>query len=210
MGKGGGDTAWQQELAGRLESLHAGNPDPWGFETRFYEARKRALTLASLPRERFAAGLELGCSIGVLSAELAGRVQRLLAVDLSAHAVAAARARLAGLGHVRVEQLEVPAAWPPGSVDLVVVSEVGYYLSAESLLELADRILDSLDPDGVVVLCHWRHPIEDSALDGDAVHELFRIRSGLAVLATHLEEDFRLEVLVRPPAVSVARREGLI
>lgn len=210
IGGDGRDAARQPELTARLDALHARNPDPWGFETRFYEARKRALTLASLPRAAFASGLEVGCSIGVLTAELAGRAERLLAVDVSAHAVAAARVRLAGHRHVRVEQLQVPAAWPPGGFDLVVVSEVGYYLTEQEILALADRILASLEPDGVVVLCHWRHPLEDSALDGDRVHELLRTRTGLAVLAAHCEEDFRLEVLVRPPAVSVARREGLI
>ena len=38
------------------------------------------------------------------------------------------------------------------------------------------------------------------------MHERLRAESGLAVLAEHVEEDFRLDVLVRPPAVSVARR----
>jgi hypothetical protein len=60
------------------------------------------------------------------------------------------------------------------------------------------------------VACHWRHPVADYPLSGDEVHELLRRQSGLDLLVEHVEEDFRLDVLVTPPAVSVARREGLV
>ena len=78
---------------GFFDAFYAGKTDPWGFETRWYEERKRALTLASLPRRRFMSGLEVGCSTGVLTAELAARCDRLTGVD-----IAAAPLRLRGRG----------------------------------------------------------------------------------------------------------------
>jgi len=184
--------------------------DPWGFTDRWYEQRKRAVTLASLPRPHFRRALEVGCSIGVLTSDLAPRCDALLALDVAGAAVALARERTRALPSVRVEQMAVPAQWPAGTFDLVVLSEVGYYLSLDELTSLCDRSLGSLSPDGVLVACHWRHPVEEYPLRGDTVHAVLRSRTGLVSLARHEEEDFLLDVLVRPPAVSVAGQTGLL
>ena len=184
--------------------------DPWGFTDRWYEQRKRAVTLASLPRPRFRRALEVGCSVGVLTSDLAPRCDELLALDVAGAAVALARERTRGLPSVRVEQMAVPAQWPEGTFDLVVLSEVGYYLSLDELTSLCDRSIGSLSPDGVLVACHWRHPVAEYPLRGDTVHGVLRSRTEVVALARHEEEDFLLDVLVRPPAVSVAGQTGLL
>ena len=190
-----------------FDDFYAANgDDPWGFTDRWYERRKRALTLASLPRERFDRAFEPGCSIGVLTAELAARCDHLLAIDPVAAAVDRAVERTAALAHVEVRQGSVPADWPDGAFDLVVLSEVGYYCGPDDLERLVDRAAQCLTDDGVIVACHWRHPVEEYPLTGDAVHEALLAHPDLALLAQHLEDDFRLDVLVRPPARSVAPR----
>ena len=77
-----------------FERLYAASPDPWGFTTRWYEERKYALSLAMLPRRRYAEAFEPGCSIGVLTALLTPRCDRLLSWDVSAEAVRRARERI--------------------------------------------------------------------------------------------------------------------
>lgn len=196
--------------AQRFDALYTSTPDPWGFESRFYERRKRALTLASLPCEHFDRVLEIGCSIGVLTADLAPRCGSLLAVDVSSVAINAARIRLSGLPRVRLECREIPGDWPDGKFDMIVISEIGYFLTHAQVTELIECSTRSLSDGGVVLLCHWRHPIEGWELDGDQVHRMFRSSSGLTVLAEHNEEDFRLDLLVTPPAISIARRERLL
>ncbi|MGW6004875.1 hypothetical protein ACWFNS_07275 [Oerskovia enterophila] len=91
----------------------------------------------------------------------------------------------------------------------MVLSEVGYYFSATDLEAVIDRALESMSDDGVLVACHWRHPVDGYPLGGDEVHAALAARPGLARLAHHLEQDFVLDVLVRPPALSVATAEGL-
>jgi hypothetical protein len=54
--------------AGYFSDRYAASADPWGLAERWYESRKYALSLALLPRERYRAAFEPGCSIGVLSA----------------------------------------------------------------------------------------------------------------------------------------------
>ena len=179
-----------------LEDLHAERPDPWGVETRWYEQRKRDLVVAMLPRPQFDRVLELGSSTGALAEALAPRAKGLVAVDRSATAVAAAERRFEDVDHVEVLRLDVPREWPDGDrFDLVVLSEVGYFMSPAGLEHLVGRVADSLTADGVVVLCHWRHPIEGWPLDGADVLEGFRDPRLPDVAATYRDRDVEIAVL---------------
>ena len=191
----------------RFDALFRDSDDPWRFKTRWYEARKRALTLACLPAARYAHGFEPGCANGELSAELAQRCDRLLVSDISQRAVELARTRLADVAHATVVQAQLPRDWPDASFDLIVISEMGYFLDAQSLDELADRALASLRPGGTVLACHWRPPIQGCALNGDAVHSRLALRMGLDVLTEMREADCILHVW-SDDARSVAQREG--
>lgn len=193
-----------------FDDFYGDAPDPWGFETRWYEERKRALTMACLPAERFVSAYEPGCSIGVLTAALARRCDRLLATDISQAPLRIARARLAGATGVRFEQRRVPQEWPTAQFDLVVLSEIGYYCDAADLALLVQKAASCLTADGVLVACHWRHPVAEYPLRGDDVHDALRSQSGLVMLAEHRETDFLLEVYVRPPGTSVAGAAGLL
>jgi SAM-dependent methyltransferase len=191
--------------AGYFDGVYAGSADPWGFTSRWYERRKRALTLAALPAPSYPTGLEVGCSIGVLTALLADRVADLTAVDPSPAALAAARTRVPD--RVRLVQGLVPAGWPRGTYELVVLSEVGYYLDPPDLERLLDLVERDLAPGGTVVACHWRHPVADYPQSGDAVHAAL---SRWPRLSRTEEEDLLLDVLVPGGGPSVARREGLL
>lgn len=190
-----------------FDSFYAQGDDPWGFESRWYEERKRAVLVASLPRPRFASALELGCSNGVLTAALAERVDSLLATDIVDAPLEVARRRLADAPHVRFERRTLPQEWPAGRFDLIVLSEMGYYLDSDSLRRLIDLCRESLTDDGVLVACHWRHPVAEYPLSGDAVHAALA-DSGIPLIASYLEADFRLEVRSIDPR-SVAQRTGL-
>ncbi|GLZ43747.1 SAM-dependent methyltransferase [Actinokineospora sp. NBRC 105648] len=191
--------------------LYAVDPDPWSLASRWYEQRKYALTMASLTRPRYRHVFEPGCSVGVLTEHLAARCDRLLAWDLDPTARAQAGDRVRTWPNVTVHEGQVPADWPVGRFDLVVLSEIGYYLGPDDLGLLVERAHDSLEPGGELVLAHWRHEVPDYPGEADTVHAAFAAHQGLRALAEHLEEDFRLDVLTRtPPAPqSVAAREGL-
>jgi len=184
--------------------------DPWRIADRWYERRKRDLVMAALPRERFATALEVGCAAGHLSERLADRVDDLLACDVDPTAVGLAGARLSGRaggeGAVRVQQRRLPQEWPDGSFELVVVSEVGYYLGPDDLDGLARATLGCLAPGGVLIACHWRHPAEGYPLQAAQVHDRLE-RDGLAVVAHHQEPDLLLDVWTTGEP-SVARAEG--
>lgn len=197
-----------------FDGVYADGPDPWGFAHRWYEQRKRAVLLASLPRRRFLEAFEPGCGTGELTAQLARRCDRLLATDIADSPLATTSRRLAGTDHVSVERLAVPRQWPSGRrFDLVVVCEIGYYLDAEDLVGLLDATATSLTENGMLVTCHWRHPAPDYPLTGDAVVAQVAAagqRHGWVHLVGHVEEDFALDVHGAPGAVSVARADGML
>jgi SAM-dependent methyltransferase len=164
-----------------------------------------------LPHRRYARAYEAGCSIGLVTAALAGRCDRLLAVDASERAVAQAARALESCPHVRVERRMLPGDWPVDEeFDLVVLSEVGYYLDADDLGTLVDRAAASLAPGGALLACHWRHPVADYPQSGDEVHRTIRSHSELTRVVSHVETDFLLEVFSRGVQPTVAQREGLV
>lgn len=181
-----------------LDDLHRELADPWGADTRWYERRKRQITTAMLPRQRYSRGLEVGCSTGALSDDLATRCDALVAVDASPTAVRQARRRLDGRPGVIVDVLDLPDQWPDGTFDLVVVSELGYFLSPAALDHLVARISDCLAPDGVVVLCHWRHEVHGWVLDGPDVHRRMTFGLNRPVAARYLDRDAEILVLCEP------------
>ena len=68
---------------GYFDAMYAAAPDPWSLRTRWYEARKYAISIAMLPRQRYRDAFEPGCSVGVLTGMLAPRCDRLLSCDMA-------------------------------------------------------------------------------------------------------------------------------
>ncbi len=145
------------------------NGDPWGYETSWYEQRKYALTLAALPREHYARGFEPGSSIGVLTEQLASRCDALVGLELVESVAERARARVGENTEVRVGR--IPEEWPEGRFDLVVLSEVLYYLTEADIADVLARLDGCMEPGGHVVAVHYRLET-DYPLSGDRVHAL--------------------------------------
>lgn len=193
-----------------FDDMYARHDDPWGFDSRWYEERKRAVLLAALPRRRYRAVFEAGCATGALTAALADRADRVLAVDLAPAALERARRRLADRRDVELRRATLPAEWPDGVFDLIVLSEVAYYWAGDDLDRGLAAAVSSLAADGHLVACHWRHPVAEYPRDGDEVHTAIGARAGLVRLVRHEEEDFLLEVFARAGARSVAAEAGLV
>ncbi len=191
--------------------LYAASDDPWGFRSRWYEARKFALTLAALSRQRYRRAFDAGCSNGELTRAIAARCDALHACDLSPRAVALARARLHDLPQADVRQRELPREFPDGRFDLIVISELGYFLPPRDLERLVSLSIGALEADGEIVLCHWRRPIADAPQDAAAVHACFARIAGRTLCRRCAvdDTDFLLEVWTPPSTPWVAEREGL-
>ncbi|WP_375483074.1 class I SAM-dependent DNA methyltransferase [uncultured Jatrophihabitans sp.] len=193
-----------------FRDLYARDEDPWRISDGWYEQRKRALVLAALPSASFGTVFEPGCSNGELTVPLAGRCDRLVAWDVVDSALARTRERTADRANVEVRRGALPGDWPDEPADLVVLSEVGYYLDRTDLRTAVDHVAASLRDGGSLVAVHWRHPAPDYPLSGDEVHDVIEAHPAFERLGRYRDEDVVLDVLVKGNAVSVARAAGVV
>ncbi len=156
----------------RFERLYRDSPDPWGYSSSSYEQRKYATTLAALPRLRHGLCLELGCSIGVFTARLAARCDHVVAVDFSLTALQLARRNLAGIRNVELVRARFPDQVPPGAWDLIVCSELLYYLERPALEEALGWARAQLASGASLLAVSWRGAGADEPFTGDEVHDL--------------------------------------
>ncbi len=176
-----------------FDALYARSPDPWGYRSSTYERDKYAHTLNTIPFRSYGHALEMGCSGGVFTCQLAPRCKTLVAVDYSAPAVEQARARTADLGNVEVEQVDLRAGLPAGPFDLIVCSELLYYWEAEEVEQAAARMGAALASGGVLVAVHWTGSDPSAPLDGIRVHELLSGAIGLQRTCSERRARYVLE-----------------
>jgi SAM-dependent methyltransferase len=175
-----------------FEDKYQADIDPWRFKTSEYERDKYQATLGSLTKDRYPAALEVGCSIGVLTKLLSPRCVSLLAVDSSPTAIEAAKSVSAPNVVFRVANL--PAEFPKGTFDLIVLSEVLYYFDKSDLERVAQSCIDSISHGGEIVLCHWLGET-DYPLTGVEASELFacHIKPAMRVRSILHNATYRLE-----------------
>ncbi len=195
-----------------FDRMYAASADPWQLQERWYEQRKFAITLALLPHPRYRHAFEPGCSVGVLTEQLAGRCDHVTATDIVPAALDATHRRLSQAGrreHVTLLCRSLDEAWPSTDFDLVVVSEVGYYLKEAALREMLDRELPRLTNAATVVAAHWRHRVADYPLTGDHANDVIGATPGLHLIGSYRDDDVAIDVFDTASAASVAARTGV-
>ena len=179
-----------------FQQLYTANPDPWNFTNSPYEHEKYAATIAMLNGRHFARALEIGCSIGVLTELLAKCCNELLAVDIVEQALAQARTRCASHAHVTFAQMQVPKTWPAGSFDLIVFSEVLYFLAPPDIARIAALANASLMPGGMLLLVNYTGEI-DEPCSGDAAAEAFMRNVPASRITQSRASSFRIDLLAK-------------
>ena len=180
-----------------FDGIYRRNLDPWGFETSTYERLKYADTLAHLPHGRFRSALDIGCSTGVLSGLLAERCDHLLGVDFADVALAEARRRHGGRRGLTFTRLHLPGERPDGQFDLIVLSEILYFMDRQDVAATAQVVADVGESGASVILVHWLGQSADHLLHADDAVEAFiaAIATSAAPVTNVRREGYRLDVL---------------
>ena len=121
-------TPWARRAV--FERIHRGG-DPWQYEASPYEVTKAAAVALMTDQYPITSIVDAGCANGHLSARLLDLhpSARLLALDISPTAVTVAQHRLRSYaGRVDVVCTDIGAVVIDRPIDLVVLSEVPYYL----------------------------------------------------------------------------------
>ena len=183
--------------AADFEALYRDQEDPWGYTTSVYERDKYAATLAACGPGRFAGALELGGSIGVFTEMLAPRCAELVTIDAAASAVAQACRRLSGYETVRIIHGSLPRAIPAGSRDLVIASEILYYLDPDEMRETLGLLAERMVPGGRMVAVHWRPAGPERPQSAAEVHDVLTRLPWLRRIASSPTDAYLLDVLER-------------
>ncbi|OGF53091.1 MAG: hypothetical protein A2Z21_05640 [Candidatus Fraserbacteria bacterium RBG_16_55_9] len=171
--------------------------DPWSYESSPYEKRKYQQTLEILTRPRYERVLEVGCSIGVFTEQLAqqGIAREILGIDLASAALDRARVRLERFKHVELRCLDITRDPLVGPFDLVFCAEVLYYLGGHNIRVVLEKILSALQEDGQLVLVNpW--PLSHQ------FHRRFFQRPELRLLQERVERDSE-----RPYSIALFAKE---
>ena len=152
--------------------------DPFGFDLKPEERLKFRRTLEVCGEGALGRVLELGCAVGSFTELLAPRATDVLAVDVSQAAVDQVARRLRDHPNVRAKALTIPAEFPDETFDLVVASDVLYYLSIQDLQRCLARIEAALSDGGAFVAVHYV-PRMGSVLNGDEAHDVVAAHSTL-------------------------------
>lgn len=128
-------------------------PDPWNYLS-IYEQVKYEQTLSLVP-DGIGKALELACAEGIFSAKLAQKVGMLTATDISRRAIERASERCRESRNAEFRVLDFAGDDIPGGQDLIVCSEVLYYMDDEAVLErVCRKIAAALKPDGYLITAH--------------------------------------------------------
>lgn len=179
-----------------FEGLYRNSADPWGFGHEWYEQRKYDLTVAALPKSRYRRAVEPGCANGDLSLRLAARCDELISYDFVPAVVDRARRKLAGCAGAHVVNAEFPAWWPEGTGDLVVWSEVAYYLHPPAWDEAIGGLERWLEAGGTLLAVHYLGAT-DYPMSGEEVAARLDAVDSLERIVDHREADFELAVWIR-------------
>jgi SAM-dependent methyltransferase len=183
-----------------FESMFRGTEDPWDLESSAYERGKYAHTVQALRGRAYRQAFEVGCAKGVLTAGLAPHCGALLAIDVSATALKAARARCAPLDQVSFANMVFPQQAPSRAFDLVVLSEVVYYWDDRDIGRAATWIASQVDTGGDILLAHWTGETDYPQGGDEAVEKLHGFLNGrIEVVTAERTAQYRLDLWRRLP-----------
>lgn len=154
------------------------NGDPFGFDIHPVEQLKFRRTLEVCGEGPLGRVLELGCAVGSFTELLAPRATDVLALDGSPAAVEHVIRRLHDHPNVRGQAMTIPAEFPEGTFDLVVASDILYYLPVEDVRRCLERIEAAVAEGGAFVAVHYV-PRMGSLLDGDETHDILAAHTKL-------------------------------
>nr|WP_210327868.1 trifunctional glycosyltransferase/class I SAM-dependent methyltransferase/polysaccharide deacetylase [Mesorhizobium silamurunense] len=175
--------------------------DPWNYGSP-YEQEKYQRQLEILPAGPIVRALELACAEGQFTRQLAARVGHLTATDISPIAIGRARARCSDQPNVEFGVLDFSADTLPGEMDLIVCSEVLYYLDdLAELRRIAKKFVEALAPGGSFISAHAfvlgdnveRTGFDWNTFGAQAISETLAATEGLVLEQSIQTELYRID-----------------
>ncbi len=184
------------------ENLFA-TPSPWNYLSA-YETQKYEQTLELVDREPVGRAIEIACAEGIFTQMLAPKVGHLHAVDISTRALERAANRCEAFDNIEFSPLNLIEEQLPANLDLILCSEVLYYIGdAHRLVPIAAKFADALCDDGRFITAHAHMVVDEphrtgfdwgSPFGAATIREVFSATPGLVLEETLDTELYAIHV----------------
>lgn len=149
------------DLAYRLRN------DLFEIEGSEYEQHKLNRLIGVIRQRRYKTVLDVGCGIGILAEKISPFCQQIIGIDFSPKAISLAEKRCKNLENVSFLERDIRTFDFQGDYDLVIFSEVLYYLEDRFIERIVHRLKKNL-PDSARII------IVDRAEDSYSVSKFKR------------------------------------
>lgn len=197
-----------------FESIFAASADPWDY-TSDYERVKYEQTLELLPNKQYNKVLEIGCAEGHFTRILAPRVEDLVAADISVIALRRAAARCLDFENIDYVLLDLTKDTLQGPFDLIVCSEVLYYVGDQKALQaVIQKIASAIRPGGYFLTAHAHLVVDEPKRTGFD----WAMPFGAKAISDHAKNNrllclkkevrtplYRVQLFQRRPRLSIAK-----
>jgi SAM-dependent methyltransferase len=176
-----------------FEEMYRDNGDPWSFASSPYELGRYDAIVHTLNANRCRHAFEPGCSVGVLTERLAPFCDQFDAIDISPTAVAIAKERCSQFPNVKIACKSLDEYSSPRDIDLLVLSEIGYYFDHDRWNRLAESLVRNVIKSGTILAAHWLGHSKDHLQHGDSVHDALRSIGTISLEYSDRNTGFRLD-----------------
>jgi len=136
-----------------FERLYLEKSDPWELRSSAYERQKYKRTLDRILEHRRGSEsvLEVGCSVGIFTRQLAENFQQVVAIDFSDEAIARAAEYCGEESKIRFIRSNLQSLTLNAGFDVIVCSEILYYINRRHAAAVCRQLKRLLAPNGVIV-----------------------------------------------------------
>jgi peptidoglycan/xylan/chitin deacetylase (PgdA/CDA1 family)/GT2 family glycosyltransferase/ubiquinone/menaquinone biosynthesis C-methylase UbiE len=194
------------------------NADPWNYLSP-YETKKYHQTMEIITEETVGSAIEVACAEGIFTRMLSPQVDKLLAVDISERALERAAKRCADLTNTSFAPLNLITGTVPDDLDLIVCSEVLYYIDEERLASVGAKFSKALKVGGRLVTAH-AHEVNDeperTGFDWDSrfgvhtIRKAFMETEGLVLEQTYESELYAIHSFRKVADAAAPKPETVI
>ena len=137
-----------------FERLYLEKSDPWEMRSSAYERGKYKRTLDRILETRRGSErvLEIGCSIGSFTRQLAQYFRKVVAIDFSDEGIARAAEYCRNMGNIRFIRSELQSLKVDAVFDVIVCSEILYYIDKRHAAVVCAQLQRFLAPNGIIAM----------------------------------------------------------
>lgn len=159
-----------------FDDQYAITRSPFSLESADYERDKLEKMISFIPEHPIDRAIDYGCGIGDATIALSERAERLISVDSSRLALRmlSARLRARSLHNISLRRASLSEPWPiaPSErAELIVASEVLYYLEPDELSLMIESFIRCLNRNAILITCHYRLHFHDRLVSNHEIHQ---------------------------------------